>query len=53
MKIEELIDTLKEFQYVTDKVDVLIKGKKYKVAGAYLEDYSDGTYRIVIEGEDK
>jgi len=53
MNTEEIVDTLKEFQYMTDKVDVLIKGKKYKVAGAYLEDYSDGAYRIVIEGEDK
>ena len=53
MKIEELIDTLKEFQYMTDKVDVLINEKKYKLTGAYLEDYSNGTYRIVIEGEDK
>lgn len=53
MQVEELIDTLREFQYMTDKVDALINGKKYKVTAAYLEDYSDGTYRIVIKGEDK
>jgi hypothetical protein len=53
MTLEEITEVLEEFKYVAHRIDVLVEGKKYKVNHAYLEDYSDGTYVIVLEGVDK
>jgi len=51
--VQELIEALSEFKFTADRVDLLINGKKFLTTQVYLEDYSDGTYKIVIEGKDK
>jgi hypothetical protein len=55
MKINELINELKDLQveFGIDEVDILIKDTKYKISQVYLEDYSDGIIKIVIEGNNK
>ena len=46
---ENLEDFILSIEYVNmiQGIDVLIEGKKYKLSRGYLEDYSDGTYKIV------
>ena len=50
---EDLISNLESYVGITQDIDILVEGKKYKFKRVYLEDYSDGTYRIVLVGEDK
>lgn len=49
----EMISTLEEYAGIAQGIDILVEGKKYKFKRVYLEDYSDGTYKIVLVGDDK
>lgn len=51
--IEDLLLTLEEYASIAQGIDILVNDKKYKFQQVYLEDYSDGTYKIVFKGEDK
>ena len=51
--LESLANTIAEYACDAQDIDILVEGKKYKFKRVYLEDYSDGTYKIVLVGEDK
>jgi len=53
VNILDLKNLLDEFQYTAQDVQILLGDKKYTIKQVYLDDHSDGTYKIVIEGEDK
>lgn len=51
--LDDFILTIEEYASIAQGIDILIGNKKYKFKRIYLEDYSDGTCKIVLVGENK
>ena len=52
MKIDDLISLLRELkvEFMVEDVQILVGNTKFEISQVYLENYSDFTYKAVIEG---